>query len=159
MVQIMAVGTAVLMMAAVQTPSRPPGAAADRPADTAVVLTGCVVASTEGKETRLMLINASAAPAGGQATPPPEAGSTGVGTTGTGTSGIGATPSSTIAPNMAPMNVLLTSARNVSLQRHVNRRVEVQGRMIGGLEAPVADLPRQVHVTKVRRLSGDCSKK
>jgi len=158
MLQTFAVGAAVLMMASLQDPSTQPAAKADPRADRPVVLTGCVAASTEGKKTRFMLINASPAPAAGEktVTRAPETGSTGVGTTGTGTSGTGTTASPTAAQDSAQVNVLLTSDQ-ILLQRHVNRRVEVQGRMKGGAEATTADAPRELHVAKVRRLSGACS--
>jgi len=161
MLQMFAASAAVLMIAAVQNPSRDPGAAADPQTDAPVVLTGCVVAATEAKVTRYMLINASPAPAGGNEirTGAPETGSTGVGTTGTGTSGTGASASSTTAQDAAQVTVLLTSDRNLSLRRHVNHRVEVAGRMSRSAEASNADGPRQMRVTKVRRLSGACSGK
>lgn len=164
MFQILSAGATVLILAAVQTPARPSDPAADRPAEATVVLTGCIAASTGGKETRFMLINASAAPAAGDAAAAkvPETGSTGVGTTGTGTSGMGATPSPTTPQDTAQLNVLLTSDRNLPLSRHVNRRVEVQGRKIGsaGAADPDADKdPQRVHVTKIRRLPGTCSDK
>ncbi|CAN5821610.1 hypothetical protein BH24ACI5_BH24ACI5_21440 [soil metagenome] len=169
MFQMLTAGAAVLILAAAQTPTRPPDAAAGRRADAPVMLTGCLAASTEGKTTRFMLINASAAPAAGDAGASrlPETGSTGVGTTGTGTSGMGATPSPTTSQDTAQLNVLLTSDRNLPLERHVNRRVEVEGRRIDGPDTPkpdtsktdAADAPQQIHVTRVRRLAGACSGK
>lgn len=156
-----AAAAAVLMMAGVQTPSQQRAPVADPRADAPVVLTGCLSTSTDRKRTRFMLINMSPAPAGGEAarTSVPEAGSTGVGTTGTGTSGSGAAPSPTTAQDTAQVSVLLTSEPNISLRRHVNRRVEVQGRVTGGADAPRADEPREVHVMKLRRLPGACSSK
>lgn len=164
MFQMLTAGAAVLILAAVQTPARPADPATERGADAPIVLTGCIVASTEGKTTKFMLINASAAPASGDAaaTRPPETGSTGVGTTGTGTSGMGTSPSPTTPQDTAQLNVLLTSDRNVALASHVNRRVEVQGRKIDGPDTPktdAEDAAQQVHVTKVRRLEGSCSAK
>ena len=156
---------AALMLGAVQTPARPADTAA-RGADP-VVLTGCIASATEGKVTRFMLINASAAPAGADAATSrlPETGSTGVGTTGTGTSGMGSAPSPTTPQDTAQLTVLLTSDRSLPLRRHVNRRVEVQGRRIDSTEAskPAAGTadtsgpPQQLHVTKVRRVAGTCS--
>ena len=161
MLQMFAASAAVLMIAAIQSPSQDPRAAADPKPDAPVVLTGCVVAATEGKNTRYMLINASPAPAGGNETRTgaPETGSTGVGTTGTGTSGTGASASSTTAQDTAQVTVLLTSDRNLSLRRHVNHRIEVEGTMSRSAEAPNADEARQMRVTKVRRISGPCSGK
>jgi hypothetical protein len=165
MLQMFAAGAAMLMIAANQTPQQP-GAAADPQPNTPVVLTGCVIAATQeaatqGKETQFMLINASPAPAGGDETRTgaPEPGTTGVGTTGTGTSGTGSSASSTTAQDTAQLNVLLTTDGKLSLRRHVNHRVEVQGTMDRTAEAPKADEPREVRVTKVRRLSSPCSGK
>jgi hypothetical protein len=151
---------AMLSIASLQTPSKP--AASDPPAKSLVVLTGCVVSSTEGKDTRFMLINARPASAGGKdsrAGGAPETGSTGVGTTGTGTSGTGTSPSPTPAQDSAQVSVLLTSERNVRLDRHLNRRVEVQGTMMPGSAAPGAGVPREVRVTKLRRLASPCSER
>jgi len=161
MLQMFAAGAAVLVIAAIQSPSQDTAAAADSQPDAPVVLTGCVVAATEGKNTRYMLINASPAPAGGHGTRTgaPGTGSTGVGTTGTGTSGIGASASSTTAQDTAQVALLLSSDGNLSLRRHINQRVEVQGTMSRSAEAPNADESRQLRVTKVRRISGPCSGK
>lgn len=152
---------AMLMIPAVQATSQRPEPEADPQPETRVVLTGCVAMATEGKDTRFMLINASPAPAGVNAaqTAAPETGSTGVGTTGTGTSGTGSSASPTTVQDTAQVNVLLTSGPKLSLRRHVNRRVEVEGTMGRSAEPPNADELRQVRVTKVRRLSGACSGK
>lgn len=176
MFQMFAAGAAVLMITLVQTPPQRPGAAAERQADLPVVLSGCLVATAEpGAERKegFMLINAGPAPAGPDelATRDPETGTTGVGTTGTGTSGSGSSASPTTAQDTAQVSVLLTAGPAVELRQHVNRRVEVQGTMSGGplptiskgtkgtAEAKADEEPRQVRVTKVRRLSGACSGK
>ena len=152
----MMTAAAMFVAASAQTPTQRPAANADPLVHTAVVLTGCIAESTEGKETRFMLINASVAAGAAARSGAPETGSTGVGTTGTGTSGVGATASPTSAQDSAQVTVLLTSDASVQLRRHVNRRVEVHGKM-GVAAAPASDAPRQLHVTKLRRLSGSCS--
>ncbi len=54
----------------IQTPPPPAAAAAGRSVNSPVVLTGCLTASTEDKDPRFMLINASPAPAGGKGAQP-----------------------------------------------------------------------------------------
>lgn len=172
MLQMFATGAAVLMITVVQGPSQRTGAATDPKADVPVVLSGCLVATAApGAERKdgFMLINASPAPAGADevGTRDPETGSTGVGTTGTGTSGSGTSATPTTAQDSAQLTVLLTAASAVNLRQHVNHRVEVQGTLTGaplptmskGVEPKAEDEPRQVRVSKIRRLSGACSGK
>lgn len=171
MLQMLIAGAAVLMVAALQTPAQQKtGAGTDPQPSAPVVLTGCLLVSAEPepgaehKEAQFVLINASPAPAPAGEARAPETGTTGVGTTGTGTSGSGASASPTSAQDAAQL-VLLTGDPDVPLRRHVNRRVEVHGTMdrrsqpAGSVDAEAAkkDQPRQVRVTKVRRLSGACS--
>lgn len=161
MLQMFAATAALLMIAAVQTPLPKPNASAEPPADAAVVLTGCLTASTEGSKTRYMLINGSPAPAGGDEAPTraPETGSTGVGTTGTGTSGTGTSATPTTAQDTAQVAVVLTTGRGVSLRPHVNHQVEVHGTLEPAAKSATADEPRELRVSKVRRVPGACSGK
>ena len=144
MLQVFAIGAA-LTIAVLQTPSGRK-AATDPGPDKPVVLTGCLAAATEGRQTRFMLINAGPAPAGAP-TRSPENGTTVVGTTGTGTSGSGSSATSTTAQDTAQVTVVLTAAKNVRLQPHVDHRVEVEGPLTRPDEAAKADEPARMEVT------------
>ena len=154
MLQVFALGAA-LTIAVLQTPSGKT-VATDTGPDKPVVLTGCLAAATEGRQTRFMLINAGPAPAG-TPTRSPETGSTGVGTTGTGTSGSGSSATSTTAQDTAQVTVVLTAAKHVRLQPHVDHRVEVEGPLTRPDDAAKADQPARMQVTAVRRVPGACS--
>lgn len=155
MLQVFAVGAA-LTIAVLQTPSGKT-VATDPRSGKAVVLTGCLAAATEGRQTRFMLINASPAPAGAPAQSP-ETGSTGVGTTGTGTSGSGSSATSTTAQDTAQVTVVLTAAKAVRLKPHVNHRVQVEGPLSRPDDTARADESARMEVTAVRRVPGACSR-
>lgn len=154
MLQVFALGAA-LTIAVLQTPSGEQ-AATDPGPHKPVVLTGCLTATAQDQGPRFMLINAGPAPLGAAARPP-ETGTTGVGTTGTGTSGSGASASPTTAQDTAQVTVVLTAAKNVRLQPHVDHRVEVEGPLTRPAGTAKADEPARMEVTAVRRVPGACS--